>query len=188
MPTMTRTRILLVADRSVWSDLAMQYLFATTADVVVARWERGEERPRIEDWRGDWLLSFKSDLILSDIELRRAEQSAINFHPAPPHYRGIGGYCYAALSGDTHFGVTCHHMISAVDYGPIIEVAYFPIVDGESMNALKLRAATQLLVLFQNIVMTILRGGRLPTSVEQWRGPLRTRRELKQFLESNKTE
>lgn len=179
-----RTKILLIADRSVWSDLAAQYLFATGADVVAERWEKGEQRPRIENWRGDWLLSFKSDLILCDDELRRAEQSAINFHPAPPHYRGIGGYCYAAHNKETHFGVTCHHMVTTVDYGQIIEVTHFPIIKGESKNTLKQRAAAQLLVLFQNVVMTILHGGRLPASAEQWRGPLRTRRELEVFLEN----
>ena len=73
------------------------------AETEIVFWNYGDPPPedQLARWEGDWILSMKNDLVLSDEILRKARKGAINFHPAPPHYRGLGGYFYAIHNGDT---------------------------------------------------------------------------------------
>ena len=56
-----------------------------------------------------------------------AKIASINFHPAPPKYRGRGGINYALYNEEKKFGVTVHLMDQKIDNGKIIAVKYFKI-------------------------------------------------------------
>ena len=167
-----------IADRSVWSDAAAEYVKQSGATVLDVRWAFGEElRPRITQ-RTDWILSFKSDLILTQSELDLARRSSVNFHPAPPRYRGVGGHFWAISNGDSDFGVTCHHMVRRVDWGPIVSVKTFPISRNWSADQLKLHADLCLTAEFFRIIDLILHDEPLPSTSQSWSPRLYKRTEL----------
>lgn len=74
------------------------------------------------------------DVIISNLYSRKienhilkiADKIAMNIHPAPlPEYRGVFGYNFAILNGDTEYGVTAHKLSEKFDRGDIIEVERF---------------------------------------------------------------
>ena len=75
----------------------------------------------IDDFRPDLLVSVLypkkiSALILSQVKF------AINFHPSLlPEHRGSLTQFWAVFDGDQESGVTCHHMVEALDQGSIVD-------------------------------------------------------------------
>lgn len=175
--------VLLIAEKSRWSGLAAAFVRRLRPDARVLFWERGDPPPEelLASWKGGLLLSFKSDLVLPAEFLARAEV-ALNFHPAPPRYRGLGGYHLALTNGDATFGATCHHLAERIDFGPIVAVESFPIPPGCSLRRLKDRAAVSCLLLLRAMVRRLARGEPLPASTEVWGERLHTHRELEQLL------
>ena len=47
---------------------------------------------------------------------------AINFHPGPPEYRGVGCVNYAFFDNVKSYGCTAHRINQKIDNGPIIDV------------------------------------------------------------------
>lgn len=182
-------KVLFIGDRSNWSDLANQFIQEVFSDVETIFWNRGEAYPSyLELWKGDRIFSFKSDLILPNYVLKNSQKSVINFHPAPPKYRGIGGYHYALYNGESMFGVTCHHMVDQVDFGKIIKVLYFPIFISEKASSLKLRAgAFCLTLMYEIIIQYILGGNNLPEAQETWGEKLYTYKKMEKFINQLKT-
>jgi methionyl-tRNA formyltransferase len=175
--------VLFVGDCSYWSAVANSFLINSFETVDSIFWESGmafQEFLRL--WKGDWILSFKSDLLLDTDILGRARKGAINFHPSPPKYRGIGGYFYAVENKDSDFGVTCHHIDCRIDHGSIIAVQYFKLLPSDEPTALRWKAAAYCLTLFNDIIAIISRKEPLPVSEEQWGDCLYTRKALKAFI------
>lgn len=183
-------RVLFVGDRSLWSDLASQFLSDVFTEVDSLFWQRGELYPsRIEVWEGDYIISFKSDLILEKSILNKAKKYALNIHPAPPKYRGIGGYYYALANSDCRYGVTCHYMVGKIDFGEIVKVIYFPILPFEKALSLKNRAGNFCLtILYEIVVEYIAMRKCLPKSEEQWSQELYTYKKLDKFIEQLRLE
>lgn len=182
-------KVLFIGDRSNWSDLANQFIQEIFFDVETIFWNRGEAYPScLNLWEGDRIFSFKSDLILPNNVLNNSRKSAINFHPAPPKYRGIGGYHYALYNNESLFGVTCHHMVEQIDFGRIIKVIYFPVLRSEKASSLKLRAgAFCLTLMYEIIIQYILGENDLPESPETWGEKLYTYKTLDKFINELKT-
>ncbi|MDJ0005517.1 formyltransferase family protein [Rhodococcus fascians] len=173
--------VLLISDGSRWGELAHDFLRRRFADVDWFAWDYGDPVTRsFDQWHGcDLLLSFKSDFILSEATLDRVRELAVNFHPATPNYRGIGGYRYAIDDNQTQFGATCHIITPKVDGGPIIAVDRFDIVPGESETSLSERTAAVALAQFHRIVTAICNGTTITADdSEQWGQRLYTRRAL----------
>ncbi|MEL6498379.1 MAG: formyltransferase family protein [Planctomycetota bacterium] len=139
----------------------------------------------MRDWRGDWIVSFKSDLYLPQVVLGHARLGAINFHPAPPRYRGLGGYSLALHNSDTTFGVTCHHMDETLDHGPIIAVREFPILPCRTVAALRAQTAIECLHLLHEVVTLIAMAHPLPVSTAAWSDHLFTIAEVKQIVDQH---
>ena len=178
-----KSDVLFVAENSLWSNLAHQFAQTHFDSLVSVFWTYGDPLPHeIATWSGRWILSFKSDLILPEQLLRQAEHGGINFHPGPPKYRGIGGHFWAIESCDVDFGVTCHHMIERVDFGPIIDVRRFSIVESDTPTSLKQRADAECLTQFFAITSMILDDRPLPISDANWGPHLYTRSELSCLL------
>lgn len=172
--------VLFIADRSMVSELAAGFLELRTRRLTKLLWDYGDHPTHLPTWSGDWIISFKSDIVLTAEQLNRARLGALNIHPAPPHYRGIGGYRFAIEGQDPCYGATCHRMDERIDAGPIVLVRRFPLHRSETTESLKLRTGFECLSLLGEVVETICSHQALPTSDETWTGKLHQRRDLVQ--------
>ncbi len=172
------SQVLYVAENSSWGKLGCEVVSAAFRSVLPVYWSPGMPKPDLSEWDGDWIISFKSDLVLSRATLARAKKGAINFHPNPPKYRGVGGYWWALHNGDDVFGVTCHHMDERIDHGAIIATEDFPIRPGETVESLRHRAAIHSLSLLNEALDTIVSGKPLTSCGAKWEPHLYTYQEL----------
>jgi methionyl-tRNA formyltransferase len=83
------------------------------------------------------LIAFVTPEIVRPDILSQLGYGAFNFHPGPPDYPGWAPAHFALYHRATQFGVTAHVMIEAVDAGPIVDVALFPIPANISVLALE---------------------------------------------------
>lgn len=84
----------------------------------------------------DYIFCFRSYFILNAKTLKKAKIAAINFHPATPEYRGVGGVNYAIFNEAKFFGVTAHLMDEKIDHGKIFDVVKFKINKNYSIHDL----------------------------------------------------
>lgn len=75
----------------------------------------------------DYIFCFRSFYILKNNLLKKVKKAAINFHPAPPEYRGTGCVNYALLDNSKFYGCTAHLINDKVDNGKIVDVRKFNI-------------------------------------------------------------
>ena len=148
---------------------AKEFVEQNFANAEIILGKRGESFP--EDarwWKGEYLFSYLSPWIISQHLLSRASIAAINFHPGPPEYPGIGCTNFAIYHQEKQFGVTCHHMAAKVDTGAMITVQRFPFFAADTVYSLTQRCYTYILMLFYDIVSMIIEGQPLPQSNETW--------------------
>ena len=129
-------------------------------------------------WKGDLVISYLSQWIIPKILLERAAIAAINFHPGPPEYPGIGCTNFAIYNGADEFGVTCHHMVSKVDTGDIIAVNRFPVYQSDTVYSITQRCYSDILNMFYEVVSKLMNGEDLPASDETWKRKPYLRKEL----------
>jgi methionyl-tRNA formyltransferase len=137
--------------------------------------------PSVREWSGSYIVSYLSRWVVPDDVLRKATVAAINFHPAPPEYPGIGCTNFALYEGASHYGVTCHHMARRVDTGDIIAVRRFPVFETDDVESLLHRTYAYQLVLFYEMATHMIAGTVLPTSSERWTRPPFTRKEFEEL-------
>ena len=130
------------------------------------------------EWEGDLLISYISPWIIPKPLLKRARLAAINFHPGPPEYPGIGCTTFAIYNRQKQYGVTVHHMEEKVDSGSIISVRRFPIGSDDTVFGLTQRCYENLKALFDCVIAHLLSEGELPKSKEKWAGKPYRRRDL----------
>ena len=75
----------------------------------------------------DYIFCFRSFYILRKNILKRVNFAAINFHPGPPEYRGMGCVNYALYDEVKKYGCTAHIMGKHIDLGTIINVKRFAV-------------------------------------------------------------
>jgi len=126
----------------------------------------------------DYVISYISPWIVPQQVLEHARIAAINFHPGPPEYPGIGCTNFALYNGAQLFGVTVHHMKAQVDSGAIIMVDRFPILPHDTVFSLSQRCYASIAMVFARLFPILLAGQSLPQSTEQWTRSPYTRREL----------
>lgn len=149
----------------------------TNVTTYLGKW--GDPLPEdISSWDGEYIISYLSRWIVPEYLLRKAKRAAINFHPAPPNYPGIGCINFALYEEAKEYGVTCHHMEPRVDIGKIIAVERFPVFPTDTVASLLSRTYDCQLVLFYKIMNVILKGGELPISKELWTRRPFTRKEF----------
>lgn len=160
---------------------------AEAADLVKQLWPaativlRNREETLTEQelwWSGDYIISYLSPWIVPEGLLNRARVAAINFHPGPPEYPGIGCTNFAIYNRETSFGVTCHYMAAKVDTGKIIAVKRFPLYATDTVLSLTQRCYAFVQVLFESVVAAIAGGNDLPVCGENWTRQPYTRKEL----------
>ena len=129
-------------------------------------------------WKGDIIISYLSQWIIPKSVLENAAVAAINFHPGPPAYPGIGCTNFAIYDGADEFGVTCHHMNPQVDTGDIVAVNRFPVFENDTVYSITQRCYSQILNLFYGIISLLMSGEKLPSSNEVWKRKPYLRRQL----------
>lgn len=139
----------------------------TDVDTYVGKW--GDTLPEAaKAWEGDYIISYLSRWVVPAYLLKKARIAAINFHPAPPEYPGIGATNFALYDESPEYGVTCHHMEPSVDTGDIIAVKRFPLFDSDSVSTLLSRTYDYQMLLFYEVISSILLGDKLPSCEATW--------------------
>ncbi len=173
--------VLYVSEDSAWGRHGRDAVAGFFPGAHCVSWKHGEPFPQeVAEWEGKWILSFKSDLILPKSVIQSASEGAINFHPAPPEYRGLGGYMLAVHNRDEQYGVTCHYMIEEIDYGPIIHVHRF-LMARDTPHSLRQRAAAYSLVMLNEIAAMIYKGERPEPCNERWSEKIYTLRKVERI-------
>lgn len=181
-------KVLFVSKKTIWCEKAKSVVLKNFDEVDIAQGEWGQPKPEIfTKWNGgDYIISYLSPWLIPKKTLQEVRKKAINFHPGPPKYGGIGCYNFALYNQETSYGVLCHEMNSDVDSGSIIQVKRFPITDNETVASLKEKSMIHLFELFQQIIEKIHYNHALPVSNEQWKHKPYTRKELQQLCRITK--
>ncbi len=138
--------------------------------------------PAIQQWEGDYIISYLSRWVVPEALLQRARKAAINFHPASPQYPGIGCNNFALYEDAREYGVTCHHMAAKVDTGNIIAVRRFPVYPEDDVAALLKRTYENQMALFFEIAALMAEGHELPVSGEKWTRPPFSRKQFNELF------
>lgn len=171
--------LLLGKKRDQHVERALQFCRHNFTDVTAHLGDWGDPLPEdIGCWEGEYIISYLSRWVIPDYLLKKAKIAAINFHPAPPEYPGIGCTNFALYEDARQYGVTCHHMAPRVDTGAIVAVKRFPVFATDDVATLLRRTYDYQLVLFYEIVSLILNGQQLPISDEKWTRKPFTRKEF----------
>ena len=109
----------------------------------------------LSEWTGDYIVSFRSRVILPPWLLQRANSCAVNFHPGPPEYPGSGCVNWALYDERSEYGVTAHLMDARVDSGAILRVHRFPIAPHHSVADVLLRTHAELFLLAHSFLSFI---------------------------------
>lgn len=126
----------------------------------------------------DYVFSYIAPWIVPENVLANTTIAAVNFHPGPPAYPGIGCTNFAIYNNARTYGVTAHHMERTVDTGAVIRVHTFPVLREDTVYTLTQRCYASIFLLFSEIVAHIKSGRALPASPLQWTRRPYTRKEL----------
>ncbi|MEO2268647.1 formyltransferase family protein [Pseudoalteromonas sp. YIC-656] len=144
----------------------------------------GEPLPEAaKQWTGDIIISYLSRWVVPQYLLDQAQVAAINFHPAPPEYPGIGCNNFALYNGESSYGVTCHHMEATVDTGAIIAVSEFPLSPSDNVESTLRRTYDAQRSLFSEVINTFVQQGEFPVSDRVWSRKPYTREEFNALFE-----
>lgn len=178
-------RVLFLGSPAPQSQAAAKFLTTCGHDVTAAFGDWQTPFPgAAHAWHGGLIVSFLSRWIVPADMLAKAP--AVNFHPGPPQYPGIGCLNWALYEGSTTYGVTMHRMAPEVDAGNILAVRYFPILPADCVETLLTRTHDELLSLFRAEMPCILQA---PERVNgagcdaRWCGRKRSRAELDALAE-----
>ena len=161
---------------------ALSFCHQNSKNVTSCLGQWGDPFPaEAKNWEGDLIVSYLSRWIIPEFLIQKAQFAAINFHPAPPDYPGIGCNNFALYDEVDVYGVTCHHMAAKVDTGAIIKVARFPVFPTDTVESLIDRTYINQSALFYEVVGALLKGASLPTSDEKWSSKPHTRVELNEL-------
>lgn len=126
----------------------------------------------------DLIISYLSPWIIPLDFLKKAKFRAINFHPGPPEYPGIGCFNFAIYNGEKTYGVIAHEMEAKVDTGRIIGIKRFPIKRSDSVYSLSMNSYKHMFSLFAETMDYILKNNKLPVCSEEWKRKPYLRKEL----------
>lgn len=148
-----------------------------TAQIIFG--DRKDSFPgRLVGQRYDYVISYISPWIVPSRVLDATTKSAINFHPGPTNYPGIGCTNFAIYHEEKEYGITVHYMKDKVDTGEIIHVERFPIFEKDNVYTLTQRCYAYIFIAFVKMLPYILRGEALPRSEETWQRRPFTRQDL----------
>ena len=158
---------------------ALRLLRKQTDDVIVFKGKVGDTFPRrARNIKCDIIISYISPWVIPASVLRGAKKFAINFHPGPPEYPGIGCSNFAIYNHEKEYGVTAHIMEEAVDTGMIIAAERFPIYLHDTVYSLTQRSYKKLLTLFRKVMAGIFNKNEIMPLEGGWKRRPYTRKQL----------
>jgi methionyl-tRNA formyltransferase len=180
--------ILLLSNDASLADAAEAYAHRLFNVLCAPRTERSQKvldssvSLALAQWPVDFVLNFLSPVIVPQAVLDAARIAAVNFHPAPPKWPGVGSASFALYEGDQTFGVTAHLMSAKVDSGPILRTLRFPILPEDDCQLLWSRALHHTLTLFYEVAFDLATSGQARLSGENWERPAITRKQFEQWM------
>ena len=152
------------------------------SEISIVHSSKGTKIPEhILEWTGDYILSYLSQWIIPGNLINNAKKGAINWHPGPPEYPGIGCTNFAIYNNEKTFGITCHYMLEKVDSGKIIEVDRFSILEEDSVYSITQKCYYLMINSFLRIIEKIKNNESLPEANENWKREPYTRIQLNEL-------
>jgi methionyl-tRNA formyltransferase len=184
---MKEAKILFLAKRKPFAEDAAFLIRKYFKDSNIFFGDLNDPFPKdILDDHFDYIISYVSPWIVPKKLLDNTKKAAINFHPGPPEYPGIGCTNFAIYNNEKEFGITVHHMEKKVDSGKIILVKRFPIFSNDTVYSLTQRCYAYIYISFIEIFQFILENKPLPISTEYWKREPYTRNELNELCRITK--
>lgn len=175
-------KFLFIAKEKPFSKEASQIINNNFPGSHIVFGEIGDEFPtHLLDKKFDYVISYISPWIIPKEILENSKVAAINLHPGPPEYPGIGCTNFAIYSQEKEFGITVHHMAERVDRGEIIMVKRFPLFDSDTVWDLSQRCYIYIYVAFIELIQKIITSQPLPFSEEKWVREPFTRKDLNEL-------
>lgn len=172
-------KILFLAKNKPLSEDAAELIRSHYANSVIVFGNLGDPYPSdLLNEKFDYVISYISPWIIPAQTLQNTKIAAINFHPGPPEYPGIGCVNFAIYNNENEFGITVHHMKEKVDSGNIIAVNRFPVFENDSVYSLTQRCYAYIYTSFIEMFSLIRHEEDLPKSDEVWQRKPFTRKEL----------
>lgn len=140
----------------------------------------------------DYIFCFRSFYILKKNILNKVNNAAINFHPGPPEYRGVGCVNYALYENSKFYGCTAHLINEKVDNGNIIDIKKFNISKKNSISEVLIKTYE---VMTSLAISTIKNIKKNPDFVEnqilknkdiKWSNKIKKLKDLNNFYQINK--
>jgi methionyl-tRNA formyltransferase len=174
--------ILFLAKRKPFADDAAELIMLHFKETDIIFGELNDPFPEhILKKKYRYVISYISPWIVPKNVLENSQVAAVNFHPGPPEYPGIGCTNFALYNCEKEFGITVHHMKENVDSGEVIMVERFPIFDNDTVYSLTQRCYAYIYIAFIKFISLIVSEKPLPRSTEQWTKKPYTRRELNEL-------
>ena len=171
-------------DDNFYASVAAEFVRHHFKNAIIIYSDRSQPFPeKLKKWKGDLLISYLAQWIIPAELIANTRVAAINLHPGPPEYPGIGCTNFAVYNREKEFGVTCHHMLPQVDSGPLIAVKRFPVLETDSVYSITQRCYVEILHLFFELMTDLLKGIDLPRSKEQWKRKPYKRKELDELCQ-----
>ena len=102
--------------------------------IYLSTHSKDKPNKKILNWKGDLIICFRSHFILNAMFIKKAKIGAINFHPGPPQYRGIGCINFALNNLENYYGATAHLIEKKVDSGKILNLKLFKISKNSTID------------------------------------------------------
>ena len=167
-----------------FSERALAFCRLAFTDVSGHLSSWGDPMPdAVQQWEGDYIVSYLSRWIIKNPLLGRARKAAINFHPASPDYPGIGCNNFALYDDADEYGATCHHMDETVDTGALIAVRRFPVFPDDDVASILARTYDHMFQLFLEVLGGIAKGDPMPEEPGGWTRRPYTRKEFDALFE-----
>ena len=150
-------------------------------------WSGNRKKKFFINKKYDFIISYRSSIILKNKDISMARIAAINLHPGPPNYRGIGCLNYALYNNEKKFGFTIHLISKKIDYGKILFVKYFSINKKSTVATLLQKTHEQCLkfskVFFRNILKDVkkIEFYKEKFKNEKWSKVIKNKKELNKF-------
>ena len=142
-------------------------------------------KKKLKKWKGDYIFSYRSKYILGKTILNNVKKFAINFHPGPPEYRGIGCLNFAILSSEKKFGVTAHIINNKIDDGKILKVKYFKIYKKQNLKKILDTTHKHLYNLSKKVLDHVLKSEKFSKVKQKWSKKLYRLKDLEDLYNLN---
>lgn len=180
--------LVIVKKKDIYSKNFLKFIKKNFSNVLILYSEDRFKKlfiSKISNWNGNYIFSFRSKFILNNKIIKKANKYAINFHPGPPEYRGIGCINYAIINREKKYGVTAHIINNAIDSGRILKVKYFSIDQKNNLKKILDQTHRYLYSLSIQIVKDILRKKKFTKIKRKWSKKLYTLKDLENLYNLN---